>query len=459
MNTSTDEKHSITHKNTSGKNACSAAHLNLPSGISHCTLIEKCSLENIFVQKQTQIETWFRRQWHQTPPVVTSSVDLRNEGFRLAPVDTNLFPAGFNNLNPDFLPLCIQAAQSIIAEKMPRCTRILIIPENHTRNLFYFESLVHLHDIFSKAGIEVRIGSLIPGLEAPQAIPNSSLFLEPVTRVGDRIVLNSDSSETFDPCLILLNNDLSDGIPEILENIKQLMYPNPKLGWAHRLKSNHFKHYQEIAGDFSKHLDIDPWRISPLFHASDGVNFMNGTGMDELAETVETLLAQITQKYQEYDIQHEPFVVIKADAGTYGMGIMMVKHADEIKQLNRKQRTKMSTSKGNQTISKVIIQEGVYTFETAGTPPNEGVAEPVIYMLGQYVIGGFYRIHKDKKHDDNLNMPGMHFEPLPFNAACNNPQKNASANNAPSCPNRFYAYSVIARLAGLAAAREAAEII
>jgi glutamate--cysteine ligase len=431
--------------------SCSAADLDLPQGIAQCALLEQSSLENIFVEKQTLIETWFRQQWQNTPPVVTSSVDLRNEGFRLAPVDTNLFPAGFNNLNPDFLPLCIQAAQGIITQKMPRCTRILIIPENHTRNTFYFESLVNLHDIFSKAGFEVRIGSLIEGLKTPQAIPNSSLFLEPVIRQDNKICVAN-----FFPCLILLNNDLSDGIPEILQGIEQSMYPDPKLGWSHRLKSRHFKHYHDIAEEFSAKLSIDPWRISPLFNASTGVNFMDSTGIDELTGIVDELLTKIKRKYEEYNIQHEPFVVIKADAGTYGMGIMMVKSADEIKQLNRKQRTKMSTSKGNQTISKVIIQEGVYTFETAGTPPNVGVAEPVIYLLGQYVIGGFYRIHKDKGKDDNLNMPGMHFEPLAFNSACNNPQQSVHEPNA--CPNRFYAYSVVARLASLAAAREATEI-
>ena len=31
-------------------------------------------------------------------------------GFKLAPVDMNLFPAGFNNLNPAFLPLSVEAA-------------------------------------------------------------------------------------------------------------------------------------------------------------------------------------------------------------------------------------------------------------------------------------------------------------------------------------------------------------
>jgi glutamate--cysteine ligase len=48
------------------------------------------------------------------------SVDLRNAGFKLAPVDTNLFPGGFNNLNPAFLPLCVQAAMSAIEKSARR---------------------------------------------------------------------------------------------------------------------------------------------------------------------------------------------------------------------------------------------------------------------------------------------------------------------------------------------------
>lgn len=428
------------------KPSCDSISLQLPSSLATCSILSACSLEKIFVEQQTHIETWFRQQWRQTPAVVTSSVDLRYEGFRLAPVDTNLFPAGFNNLNPDFFPLYIQAAQSVINEKMPGCTRILIIPENHTRNPFYFESLINIHTIFSKAGFEVRIGSLIEDLQEPQKLPNSMLYLEPVIRKNNRLQLKD-----FNPCMILLNNDLSAGIPAIFENIQQPIYPNPKLGWASRLKSQHFSHYSDITKDFAQLINIDPWLITPFFKACTDIDFMESTGTAELADTIETVFAQIREKYQQYGIKEEPFVVVKADAGTYGMGITMVKSAQEILELNRKQRTKMSTSKGNQKIQKVIIQEGVYTFETAGTPPNEGVAEPVIYMLGQYVIGGFYRIHKDKRKDENLNTPGMHFEPLAFNAACNNPAAHPMSR-------RFYAYGVIARLAALAAAREAAEI-
>ena len=141
-------------------------------------------------------------------------------------------------------------------------------------------------------------------------------------------------------------------------------------------------------------------------------------GIETLAIEVDKILALINDKYATYGIKDKPFVVIKADNGTYGMSVMMVHDGDEIRQLNRKQRTKMSASKGSRKVDRVIIQEGVYTFETM---PDGAVAEPVVYMIGQFVVGGFYRVHQERGIDENLNAPGMHFEPLAFAQACNMP--------------------------------------
>jgi glutamate--cysteine ligase len=79
------------------------------------------------------------------------------------------------------------------------------------------------------------------------------------------------------------------------------------------------------------------------------------------------------------------------------------------------------------------------------------VAEPVVYMVDRYVVGGFYRVNKERGVDENLNAPGMHFVPLAFAGSCNLPDCRAPAD-AP--PNRFYSYGVIARLALAAASIE-----
>ncbi len=128
------------------------------------------------------------------------------------------------------------------------------------------------------------------------------------------------------------------------------------------------------------------------------------------------------------------------------MGVMTVKDPSEVRGLNRKQRNKMAVVKEGLQVHEVMVQEGVYTFETV----EDAVAEPVVYMIDHFVVGGFYRVHTQRGQDQNLNAPGMQFRPLAFADPCSSPNPDD-----PGCPpNRFYAYGVIARLALLASAIE-----
>ena len=403
-------------------------------------------LEAKFLGAATDIERWLRGQWQEHTPPFYGSVDLRNSGFKLAPVDMNLFPGGFNNLNSAFLPLCVQAAMTAIEKICPNAKSLLLIPENHTRNLFYLQNVAQLVTILRLTGLNVRLGSLLPEIDKPTPVelPNgTSLLLEPLVRSKYRLGL-----EGFDPCAILLNNDLTAGIPEILQNLnEQFVLPPLHAGWAVRRKSNHFVAYDEVADEFAKLVGIDPWQINPYFSVCRSVNFHERQGEECLAANVDAVLTLIREKYKEYGIGETPYVVVKADAGTYGMGVMTVKDASEIVGLNRKQRNKMSVIKEGMNVTQVIIQEGVHTHERV----SDGVAEPVVYMIDRYVVGGFYRVHAGRGIDENLNAPGMHFEPLAFETSCSLPD-HCQMPDAP--PNRFYAYGVVARLAQLAASLE-----
>ena len=387
-----------------------------------------------------------RTQWQEHLPPIYGSTDLRNSGFKLAPVDLNLFPGGFNNLNDAFLPLCVQAAQAAIERICVGARSILLIPENHTRNQFYLQNVAKLVSILRLTGLEVRLGSLLPEITEPTVVElanGSSLTLEPLERHGRRLGLKD-----FDPCAVLLNNDLSAGIPAQLKDLHdQWVIPPVHAGWHSRRKSNHAAAYDSVTRDFGAAIGIDPWRINPAWDTCSGLDFHARTGEQELADKVAAMLDNIRAKYKEYEVSDEPFVVVKADAGTYGMGVMTVKDASELIGLNRKQRNKMSVIKEGLEVHDVIIQEGVHTFETV----NNAVAEPVVYMMDHYVVGGFYRVHTQRGRDENLNAPGMHFEPLAFEAPCSLPDCNQGPD-AP--PNRFYAYGVVARLALLAAAIE-----
>ena len=408
-------------------------------------------LERRFLNAMPTIEHWFRAQWLEHAVPFYASVDLRNSGFKLAPVDTNLFPGGFNNLNPDFLPLCVQAMQSAVEKICPEARGVLLIPENHTRNMFYLQNVAQLVTIIRQAGMRVRVGSLLPEITGatPIQLPNgATLTLEPLVRRGRRLVLEDQvSGAGFDPCVVLLNNDLSGGVPDILKNLDQKVYPPLSAGWHARRKSQHFAAYDRVADEFAKLLGIDPWLINPYFAVCNQVNFHERVGEACLAAQVDGVLQKMRVKYTEYGVKHDPFVIVKADAGTYGMGVMTVKDASEITGLNRKQRNKMAVVKEGMEVSDVLVQEGVYTFEHI----NDAVAEPVVYMVDHYVVGGFYRVHTERGVDENLNAPGMHFEPLAFESCCTLPNPDCAPDDT---PNRFYAYGVVARLALLAASLE-----
>ena len=404
-------------------------------------------LEQRILESMPAIERWFRLEWMEHTPPFYTSVDLRNAGFKLAPVDTNLFPGGFNNLTPEMLPLAVQAAMAAIEKICPEAKNLLLIPEQHTRNSFYLMNIAQLMQIFHQAGLNVRLGTLDETITKPTevALPDgSTLTVEPLVRTRRRLGLKD-----FDPCTILLNNDLSAGIPKVLEGLhEQFVLPPLHAGWAVRRKTNHFQAYEEIAKKFAKLLGMDPWLINPMFARCSDVDFSAGDGAECLTSNAEALLAKIRRKYKEYGIQEKPFIIVKADAGTYGMGIMTVRDAKELADLNRKSRNKMSMIKDGQEVSEVILQEGVPTFERI----NDAAAEPVVYMIDRYVVGGFYRVNSERGVDENLNSPGARFVPLAF--AGSNQLPKPGAKPGASAPNRFYMYGVIARLAMVAASYE-----
>jgi glutamate--cysteine ligase len=404
-------------------------------------------LEQRILESMPAIERWFRLEWMEHTPPFYSSVDVRNAGYKLAPVDTNLFPGGWNNLTEEMLPLAVQAAMAAIEKICPEAKNLLLIPEKHTRNTFYLSNVRRLMQIFHQAGLNVRLGTLDEGITEPTqvALPDSTeLTLEPLQRHRGRLGLKD-----FDPCTILLNNDLSSGLPRVLENLhEQYLLPPLHAGWAVRRKSNHFQSYEEVAKKFAKLLGMDPWLINPMYAQCGKVDFAEGQGIECVQGHVETLLAKIRRKYKEYGINEKPFAIVKADNGTYGMGIMTVRDPKELDELNRRTRNKMSVIKEGQDLSEVIIQEGVPTYERL----NDAVAEPVVYMIDRYVVGGFYRVHAERGVDENLNAPGSAFVPLAF--AETNHLPRPGVKPGASAPNRFYMYGVIARLAMLAASYE-----
>lgn len=409
---------------------------------------EFLKLENHIIRNSCEIEQWFRTKWQDFDAPFYGSIDLRNSGFKISPVDTNLFPAGFNNLNPQFEPLAIQAVAVAIEKVCPEASKIILIPENHSRNIFYFKNLYTLINILRNAGLEVEIGSIDESFkETTIKIDEiNELVIYPVKKDNHKIYIEKNNNK-FIPCSVLLNNDLSSGEPDLLKGISQTILPNLNAGWFNRRKSQHFKIYNQVAADFADFLNIDDWLINPYFDVQKNMDINNPDDIKIIAQKAESILEKIRVKYKQYHIDHDPYIVIKADSGTYGMGIITIKNPSELLELNRKKRNKMTTIKDGQKVSDVIIQEGIHSEEIL----KDAVSEPVVYTIDHFVIGGFYRIHTNKGKDENLNSPGMEFIPTPFELSCLMPDQGRDCNDP---PNRFYVYGVIARLALLAAAGE-----
>jgi len=403
-------------------------------------------LEQRLLDATPVIERWFRLEWMEHTPPLYCSVDIRNAGFKLAPVETNLHPDGWHNLSPEVLPLAMQAAQAAIEKICPEARNLLIVPENGKHSSAYLASLQRLREIFVMAGLNVRFGSIDPALKRSTTVTlpgGGKLVLEPAQRLRYRIGLKD-----FDPCTILLNNGLAAGAPGILEDLhEQYLLPPLQGGWSVRRRSRHVQCYEEVSKRFGKLIGIDPWLINPL-HANCGeIDLRQPGGTESLRANVDALLTKVRRKYKEYGIGEKPFVIVKPDQGPPGAGVVVVHDVKELEQLELLER-KPARGKAAAPFGEVIVQEGVLARERI----HDAVALPVVYMIDRYVVGGFYRAHAERGEEESLNAPGVSFVPLAFAGTVQPPKPGVKPDAG--APNRFYMYGVIGRLAMVAASYE-----
>jgi glutamate--cysteine ligase len=218
------------------------------------------------------------------------------------------------------------------------------------------------------------------------------------------------------------------------------------MGWHSRKKSTHFHFYNALAEEFAGIIGIDPWRITIDSVPVENVNFGEGSGIDQVEQRSSEMLSRIEELYRKHGIERRPALFIKNDSGTYGMGIMVIHSADELKTMNRRTRNKMSMGKNKSAITGVLLQEGIPTQMTT----DGSSSEPVIYMAGASLIGGFIRANRERDDMDNLNSQGMFFKKLCFKdlSDC------LESGDFEEFPTLEAVYGVIAKLSALAAALE-----
>ena len=386
--------------------------------------------EQIASQEEA-MEAWFEAEFAKGTPPFYSSVDLRHSGFKIAPVDTNLFPAGFNNLSSEGRDKATALMKRALTRRFPEAKTLLLIPENHTRNKGYMWNLHTLLGLLSDAGIEVKIGRMdeemteVMNLETEEG---EIMPAYPLKRDGAKIC----TSDGYTPDVILVNNDMTSGAPELLCGIEQPVMPPPGMGWYRRRKSEHFNAYAKTSAHFADTFGMDAWLIAAAFHQCGRINFRERQGVECVALGVEKVLRQVREKYDAYGIKEDPYVFIKANTGTYGMGIMTAKSGDDVYEMNKKTRNKMNASKEGAITTEVIIQEGIPTVDVV----NGVVSEPMMYLADGEAAGGMYRTNGTRDAFISLNTREMIFKPM--------------ASSTPE----FAVYRLIARLATLATMHE-----
>ena len=96
----------------------------------------------------------------------------------------------------------------------------------------------------------------------------------------------------------------------------------------------------------------------PFFDTHENMDINNEQDLQIIADKSEFLLKKIKEKYIKYQITHQPYLVIKADSGTYGMGIITIQDPKESYNLIEKNEIKCRSLKMVKKVNRVIIQEG-----------------------------------------------------------------------------------------------------
>lgn len=388
-----------------------------------------------------EICAWFKAKTADLSYPIYSSYDVRDSGYKISNVDANIFPAGFNNICPTDKETSVGLMKDYIDRHYGAKTqKILLVTEEHTNNAFYWENVYTIKGLIEAGGREVKVA-------IPRELPEP---LNLTSAGGHEVIVHSALKpgplwNVYQPDLIISNNDFSEAYEEWAATVvDSAMNPPRELGWYQRKKSTYFKYYNELVNEFAAITQIDPFLLRVETELFSDFDIADEASRNALADRVDAMISHLKAEYEKRGIQQEPFVFVKNNAGTYGLAVIRVGSGAEVKEWSYKSRKKMKAAKGGRDVEEVIIQEGIPSIVQA----DGASAEPVIYMIGSELAGGFLRTHAEKSSTDSLNSPGAVYKRLCVSDL---------AINTPGCPLENV-YGWTAKLGLLAIACEAKEL-
>src|ERR1035437_199050 len=110
------------------------------------------------IENSTQVQAWFSSKNKALAFPFYSSFDLRDAGFKIVPVDANIYPAGFNNICPTDRESAVDVAKAFLDHHYsPETKKILLLTEEHTQNPYYWDNVLALATILKGTGREIRV--------------------------------------------------------------------------------------------------------------------------------------------------------------------------------------------------------------------------------------------------------------------------------------------------------------
>lgn len=399
----------------------------------------KDQLEQFVCDEWEKVNAYIQQAQNGLPIPFYSSVDIRESKEKYAPVDHNMYPAGFNNLCSADLRDAAPIVKETLRKMNPSASTVGIIPESHTKNLMYLDHLATLSKLIEENGYKIFIFSFDAAL-----FPDNVDVIDLMSHSGHALKIYRGQIKAGVLCvgeekmdLTIMNNDQSNPWSIDWKEIKTPIAPTPLIGWYRRQKNIHFSYYKKVADEFAANFNINPDLIQAKFRAVEDVDFENKQGLEKLGAAVDELIAELKPGSK---------VFVKASQGTYGMGISVVGSGEEIINMNRKTRNKMDVGKNSIKFTSLLVQEGVETIIKYDDSP----AEITVYLMDGKSIGGFMRMNQEKDALGNLNSRGMVFRKLCMSDIVDLPKDHETKEAV---------YSLIARLATIASAYEIKEVL
>ena len=369
----------------------------------------KTHLHKRIVDCYDQVQDWFSKKSQGVQFPFYSSFDLRDSSVKITPVDANLFPAGFNNIcevdREGAVPICA----NYLKKYFPDVKNIILLVEEHTQNPFYWDNIYTLKTLLEKSGV-LSVSVCAPGknitkntqLISAQGHPIDVALLKNKIKKADLIISNNDFSTDY---------QLDFSLP---------ITPPVCAGWKVRRKHSFFKEYNLLAEEFARLIEVDPGFLTIKTKRFVDFQINDSECLERLKSEVDLFLSELEEEQKtsisfegigeraEGSEEQKPFLFLKNNSGTYGLGMTTISSSQDIDQWNYKVRKRMKAVKGGGQVTELIIQEGI-----ASHLKKEGfVAEPAVYFIGCCLTGGFLRTHKKKGTRDNLNSPGAVYRTL-----------------------------------------------